>query len=251
MDENELKLTGSASELNAETAIDDEDPGEYGSIESKYYIEKLLREAAYRIPEPEPEPEEEEDVIPETSIKMEVYDWIQCIVGTILFVVLAFMFIGRQIGVVGDSMLQTLHQEDKLIISNFLYTPDNGDVVIIKTEEFGDTPIVKRVIAVGGQTIDINFDTHEVTVNGKVLYEPYINEPTRNRENFAGPVTVPEGYVFCMGDNRNYSTDSRDDRVGLIDTRDILGKVYMVLIPAKDEFGIRDWARIGSVYKYD
>ncbi len=97
-------------------------------------------------------------------------------------------------------------------------------------------------------TIDIDFETGTVTVDGVVLEENYINTPTNDREDFNGPVTVPEGYVFVMGDNRDYSTDSRSSYVGLVDTRRILGKVYWVIIPGIDEDGTRDWSRIGSVY---
>ena len=148
----------------------------------------------------------------------------------------------------GTSMLQTLQNKDKVVMSNLFYTPEYGDIVVIKTDFFGDTPIVKRIIATAGQTIDINFETGTVTVDGVVLEEDYINTPTNDREDFNGPITVPEGYVFVMGDNRDYSTDSRSSYVGLVDTRRILGKVYWVIIPGIDEDGTRDWSRIGSVY---
>ena len=181
--------------------------------------------------------------------RMELYDWIQCIVSAVLCGIFIFVFIGRTIGVEGDSMRLTLHWNDRVIMSNLFYTPKNGDVIVFRpqTDAFGGTPLVKRVIAVGGQTIDINFETGDVYIDGAVLNEPYIHEPTHNRINFQGPVTVPEGYVFVMGDNRNHSSDSRDSRVGLVDTRDILGKVLMVAIPGADDYSARDWSRIGPV----
>jgi signal peptidase I len=208
-----------------------------------------------------PEPEEDEPPITRKrpvrepdkkapgGARMELYDWLQCIVSAILCGILIFVFIGRVIGVEGTSMLQTLQDQDKVVMSDLLYTPRYGDIVVIKTETFGDTPIVKRVIATAGQTIDINFTTGEVLLDGRVIEEKYINAPTREREDFEEPVTVPNGFVFVMGDNRNASTDSRNNTVGLVDTRQILGKVLFVLIPGKDENGSRNFRRLGSVYR--
>ena len=182
--------------------------------------------------------------------KMELYDWMQCIVSAILCAIFIFVFIGRTIGVEGISMQQTLHWYDRVILSGLFYKPKNGDIVIFRppTEAFGGTPLVKRVIAVAGQTIDIDFETGDVIVDGVILDEDrYINEPTHNRLNFSGPVTVPDGYVFVMGDNRNHSSDSRDARVGFVDTRYILGKVLFLFIPGDNESSPRDWSRIGFV----
>ena len=181
--------------------------------------------------------------------RMEIYDWLQCGVSAILCGIFLFLFVGRTIGVDGRSMLQTLHHNDRIIMTNLFYTPRNGDIVIFycPTARFGETPLVKRVIAVEGQTIDINFDTGDVFVDNVQVYEPYINELTTNRQNFAGPVTVPEGHIFVMGDNRNNSTDSRSNDVGLVDTRYVLGKVIFVVIPGEDERSPRDWNRFGIV----
>ncbi|MDR3209053.1 MAG: signal peptidase I [Oscillospiraceae bacterium] len=192
-----------------------------------------------------------EDAAPDAekrSFSREMYDWIQCIVSTVVLILLLFTFVGRQIGVIGPSMLDTLHDKDRLIITNLFYTPKYGDIIIIKTDFFGDNPIVKRVIATEGQTVDIDFGTHEVKVDGVILNEPYINEPTAKREDFSGPVTVPPGCLFVMGDNRNYSTDSRSETVGFVDTRNVLGKVLLIVLPGTDSFGLRDWSRVGSPY---
>jgi signal peptidase I len=183
-----------------------------------------------------------------SGARMDLYDWLQCVVTAVVFGILIFVFIGRTIGVDGTSMLQTLHHEDRVIMWSLLYKPVRGDIVIIKTSSYGDKPLVKRVIAVGGDTVDINFDTGDVTVNGVVLDENYINEPTRNELNFKGPVTVPDGHIFVLGDNRNRSLDSRSDSVGYVDVRNVLGKVFAVVLPGKNEFGLRDWSRVGSVY---
>ena len=121
--------------------------------------------------------------------------------------------------------------------------------MFIKTAAFADIPIVKRVIATEGQTIDINFSTGAVTIDGKVLKEKYINTPTNRQEDFHGPVTVKPGHVFVMGDNRNDSLDSRSNEVSQVDTRQIIGKVLLVLIPGKGVNGASSLGRIGSVYK--
>lgn len=180
--------------------------------------------------------------------RMELYDWLQCIVSAILCGILIFIFVGRIIGVDGTSMLQTLQNNDKVVMTNLFYTPKYGDIVVLKTVAFGDTPLVKRVIATEGQTIDIDFNTGEVIIDGEVIVESYINEPTLTQENFVGPVTIPKGSVFVMGDNRNASTDSRSDSVGIVDTRQILGKVLFVILPGKNESGASTWSRLGSVY---
>ena len=198
------------------------------------------------------EPRKQDVDVPEKkggSVRMELYDWLQCVVSAILCGILIFVFVGRIIGVDGSSMLQTLHHQDKVVMTDIFYTPIYGDIVVIKTDAFGETPIVKRVIATAGQTIDINFETGNVMIDGQVINESYINAPTTQREDFEGPVYIPEGYVFVMGDNRNASTDSRSNLINLVDTRQILGKVLFVLIPGVEADGRRNMSRIGSVYK--
>ena len=183
---------------------------------------------------------------------MELYDWMQCFVSAIICGIFVFVFIGRTIGVVGGSMFFTLHDQDRVVMSGLFYTPKNGDVIIFNppTDAFGSTPLVKRVIAMENQTIDINFDTGQVFVDGILIDEGdprYVGEATTNRINFTGPYTVPPGHIFVMGDNRNHSSDSRDSRVGAVDTRYVLGKVLFLLIPGGDKDNPRDWGRIGFV----
>lgn len=180
---------------------------------------------------------------------MELYDWVQCLVAALLCGILVFMFVGRIIGVDGSSMFPTLHHTDKIITSNLFYEPDNGDIVVLQTDSFGPDPIVKRIIATEGQTIDIDFYTGTVYVDGEALQEDYIADLTYTPEDFTGEMTVPEGCVFVMGDNRNASTDSRTASIGMVDERCIIGKVYFILIPGTEADGSRDWSRFGSVYK--
>ena len=151
--------------------------------------------------------------------RAEVYDWIQCIIFALVFCVLLFVFAVRMVNVVGHSMVPTLEQSDKVVISNLFYHPKQGDVVVLRKQTLMQEPIVKRIIATEGQAVDIDFDDGVVYVDGKALDEPYVNEPVHDRENFEGKITVPEGCVFVMGDNRNASTDSRDARLGCVDTR--------------------------------
>lgn len=166
--------------------------------------------------------------------RAEVYDWIQCIIFALVFCVLLFVFAVRMVNVVGHSMVPTLEQSDKVVISNLFYHPKQGDVVVLRKQTLMQEPIVKRIIATEGQTVDIDFDDGVVYVDGKALDEPYVNEPVHDRENFEGKITVPEGCVFVMGDNRNASTDSRDARLGCVDTRYIMGWVYFTLFPVKN-----------------
>ena len=190
-----------------------------------------------------------EDIYDRASrVRMELYDWIQCVVTAIICGVLIFVFVGRTIGVDGRSMLQTLHHNDRVIITNIFYTPANGDIIVFQSpaDQF-EFPLVKRVIAIENQVIDIDFESGNVYVNNILLNEPYIAAATTAQNDFAGPLIIPPGFVFVLGDNRNSSTDSRDSVVGLVDTRYILGKVLLVLIPGADDFGHRDWSRFGFV----
>lgn len=179
-----------------------------------------------------------EQPVPEKAKKREsdLFDWLQCIVTALVTCVLIFVFLGRTVGVVGSSMVPTLEQGDRLIISKLFYTPRRGDIVVLQKDSFADYPLIKRVIATEGQTVDIDFDAGVVYVDGVALDEPYTAEPTVTREDFDEPVTVPEGCIFVMGDNRNRSTDSRTDSIGCVDTRLIMGKALFRLTPL-NKFG--------------
>ena len=177
------------------------------------------------------------------SISGALYEWCDALVYALVAIIIIFTVFCKITNVIGTSMLSTLHEKDTLIVSKLGYEPDHGDIVVISMDnEYFQKPIVKRIIAMGGETVNIDFDTHEVSVTGtdgvtRVLEEDYINEETRLAADMVFPLYIPEGYVFVMGDNRNRSTDSRDSRVGLIDERRIMGRVILRVFPLKD-FGV-------------
>ena len=164
-------------------------------------------------------------------------EWYEALISAALVLVLIFSFFYRIIVVDGSAMVPTLVNGDKLIVWGAGYEPQRGDVVIVDSYTSYGKPLVKRVIAKGGDTVSIDYATGTVAVNGEVLQEDYIAEPTYLGYDVQFPYTVPEGTVFVMGDNRNQSLDSRSTYVGCIDERDILGRVLLCFMPFTD-FGV-------------
>ena len=188
----------------------------------------------------------------QTAKGRDLYEWVQSLVGSVLVVVAIFTFVIRMMGVDGHSMLNTLQHADRLLVVNSMLYHDYkyGDIVILRKDGvFDDDPIVKRVIAVEGQTVDIDFAEGIVYVDGEALEEDYIREPTYTAEGTEFPLTVPEGSIFVMGDNRNGSSDSRDYRLGTVDTRYVIGKAAFLIFPGPDyETEKRDFKRIGVIW---
>jgi len=188
----------------------------------------------------------EENLVPspgqpqEEGLVYNLYYWLQTLVFAVVAIVLLFTFVGRISRVDGNSMLNTLHNGDLLLLRSIGYTPKTGDIVVLNktTDEtvslLGGEAIVKRVIATEGQTVSIDYNTSTVYINNEPLDEPYLWEAMDFRSGpYSGqtPFVVPEGSIFVMGDNRNGSTDSRHDLVGTVDTHYILGKAVCILFP--------------------
>ncbi|MBE6915380.1 MAG: signal peptidase I [Ruminococcaceae bacterium] len=165
------------------------------------------------------------------KLQDELYDWVQSIAVILSVVILLFTFFFRIIGVEGDSMNPTLKDNDWLVISNLFYEPEYGDIVVLTKNSFMSQPIVKRVIATEGQVIDIDFTTGTVTVDGKVLDEPYIADFTKRQLGMEFPQLVPNDCVFVLGDNRNHSSDSRDPALGMVHKQYILGRLIFRIFP--------------------
>ncbi|MCI2057018.1 MAG: signal peptidase I [Oscillibacter sp.] len=179
-----------------------------------------------------------------------LFEWVQAMVCTVLVIVLLFSFAVRLVGVDGHSMVPSLQDGDRLLVINSLLDENyqRGDIVVLRKASFMEEPIVKRVIATAGQTVNIDFSTGSVFVDGQLLEEDYINELTLTMEGTQFPLTVPEGAIFVMGDNRNNSTDSRDSRVGTVDTRYVIGRAVFLAFPGADyETEKRDFSRIGLI----
>ncbi len=159
-----------------------------------------------------------------------VYEWAETLIWCFVFVVILFTFAFRVVGVKGPSMENTLLNGERLITLNY-FTPKYGDIVAITQPENLSVPLVKRVIATEGQTVNIDFEKGEVYVDGALLKEGYIKTSTTVKGDIDFPVTVPKGHVFVMGDNRDVSLDSRYKEIGMIDTRYIFGRTFFRILP--------------------
>ncbi len=164
---------------------------------------------------------------------------------------LVYLICFRVVIVDGPSMNDTLVDGDRLLlVSSTLYrNPECGDVVVASQDSFRNgESIIKRVIATEGQTVNIDFKTGAVYVDGVLLREDYISSPTTLQEGVSFPLTVDKGCIFVMGDNRMNSMDSRSSQIGLIDRREVLGKVVFLLLPGNDGGKLKaDYGRIGVI----
>lgn len=184
---------------------------------------------------------------PQKNALLYLHDFVYLLAVILVLLLLCF----RVVVVSGSSMYDTLLDGDYLLIINniFYRTPKQGDIIVVSKKAFRDgEPIVKRVIATEGQTVDIDFEAGIVYVDGEALVEDYVYSPTTVSEGVSFPLTVEEGCVFVMGDNRGISLDSRDPEIGLIDCREILGKAIFLFFPGTDSGATqRQFYRIGAL----
>lgn len=172
------------------------------------------------------------------NIKREILEWITTILVAVVIAMIIKTFIFTIALVDGSSMLPTLTHGDRVIVWRLGYRPQKGDIIVLQQE--GKNPYIKRIIATEGDTVDIDYNAHTVSVNGVILEEDYILEPTALRGDVMFPLTVREDCVFVLGDNRNNSSDSRVSSVGQVAEEDIMGKASIRLFP---------FNKFGSVYK--
>lgn len=161
-----------------------------------------------------------------------VFNWVYALVGILCVVFVVFMMFFKVVEVDGASMKPTLNESEKLLVYSLSYTPEKGDIIIVGSTNKDEPPLVKRVIATENQTVEVDYKTGKVSVDGKVLEEDYITEmsvPDTNEIEY--PYTVPEGCVFVMGDNRNESSDSRSRLIKAVDENHIAGKVIARIYP--------------------
>lgn len=217
------------------------DPMADESLEPKEILGLEEAQASGESPEPKdpdltPPPAKEE----KGSFKLDLYYWTQTLVTVLIFLILMFSLVGRVIEVKGGSMKPTLHEGDLMLLQSIGYTPRQGDVVVLRKNSFMTDPIVKRVIATGGQHVTVDYTANKVYVDGTALDEPYINEimaDPLNPSMTVLDVDVPQGSIYVLGDNRNHSSDSRHELLGTVDERYVLGKALWVVFPFHGDFG--------------
>lgn len=192
--------------------------------------------------------DKEKAVKTEVSVIYLLYDALTILTSAFVLLMILFSFAFRVVGVRGASMEDTLHQGDWLItVQKEQYV--TGDIVVVTQPNYFNEPLIKRVIATGGQTIDIDYELSAVYIDGKVIDEPYLKEQIMQTEhsNLTFPYTVSEGYLFVMGDNRNHSTDSRSPLVGPIDERYVLGRAAFRLLNTSENSKFGDF----NIYDYE
>ena len=194
-----------------------------------------------------------ENSVPESDSKKDVWQDVVLYIHDLVYLLgiglMILLLFFRIVVVSGSSMKNTLLDGDYLLLlsNTFYHSPEYGDIIVVSKDSFDNgAPIVKRVIATEGQTVDIDFERGVVYVDGEELFESYIAGLTVRDEGVVFPLVVDEDCVFVMGDNRLVSQDSRSPEIGLIDSREIMGKAIFLFLPGTDRGNVnRDFSRIG------
>ena len=163
-----------------------------------------------------------------------IYESVEIFCVAFVAVIITVLFLFRVIVVDGDSMQDTLHSGEKVVVYSLFYTPKNGDIVVTDSRNSYGKPLIKRVIATGGDRIRIDYSTGNVYVNDVLLNEDYIKEKINPSDREDIDMLIPQGFVFLMGDNRNNSYDSRYPEIGPVKVGDVLGKAVFRISPISE-----------------
>lgn len=177
-----------------------------------------------------------------------LFEWFDSIIKALIIILVLLTFLFKVCTVVGNSMNNTLYNNERIVISNFLYTPKENDIIVFhQTGEVLNEPCVKRVIATGNKWVKIDYDNKILYVSSDNIFNEddiveessYAFFDSGNYRHQSGEyeIYVPEGKLFVMGDNRNNSLDSRYNSIGLIDEKTVLGKVIFRMSPS-DRIGV-------------
>ena len=224
-------------DLNPEMYLNSEHNPQKSRLDSLYVA---AEEKTYKAEEPvmgeEPNGKRRFAVAKQNGGMASLFDWVRCIAFAIAIVVICLTFVFRLVDVDGPSMEDTLQSHDKVIITDMFYTPHNNDIIVISHAANHEEPIIKRVIATEGQTLQLDYDNDRIIVDGIEIEESYIKGTTfsENYGNYQIPEVIPKGKIFVMGDNRHVSLDSRSSDIGLIDVSSVIGKAQLVAWPPAD-----------------
>lgn len=156
-----------------------------------------------------------------------IREFLESVLPALVIVAVINLFLAQATRVEGQSMEPNLHDNERLIIEKVSYRfrqPERGDIVVIRSPQSGTAPLIKRVIGLPGEIVEIKLN--RVYINGEPLEEPYLEQPTPGTMS---PRLVPEDHVFVLGDNRRASNDSRF--FGMVPYEDILGRAWFCYWP--------------------
>lgn len=170
----------------------------------------------------------EKEEVCETAWKS-VFNWLSVIVGILFVFFSVWIVFFHVIEVDGNSMDPTLRDGDRVLVSTFNYSPVKGDIIVAANTDENGVNLVKRVIATENQTVNVDYTSNTVYVDGTAIEEKYLPEEMKAsiKDEISYPYTVPKGCIFLMGDNRNISMDSRSVELGCIETDNVVGKVVI------------------------